>query len=122
VIALAREYFEESARAGQTGDTKRLRSLSTTDCPCVRFIQGIEEAYEEGRLDGFGYADVHVKRVDMTTGIKVATVYADTPRHRFVPNSGPAQSIPDRLDQQYILSFQYVGETLKIISVERVVS
>jgi len=120
VIALAREYFEESARAGQTGDTKRLRMLSTSDCPCLRFVRGIEEAHEAGRVEGFDYSSVQIKRVDVSTGIKVATVYADTPSYRFIPDSGAEQVFPARTDQQYIVSVQYMGHSLVIISVERV--
>jgi len=121
VIALAREYFEESARASQTGDTKRLRSLSTADCPCLDYVQAVEDAYQDGRMEGFTYTDIHVKNADVGTGIKIATVVADTPAFRFVPDSGPPQEFPGGLDQPYIVSFQYKDESLIIIDVKRVV-
>jgi len=116
-----KNYFEESARAAQTGDTEGLRSLSTNDCPCLDYVRGVEEAYELGTIKGFDYASIQVKRVDVSTGIKVATTYTDTPSYRFVPRSGAPRTFPAELDQQHIVSFQYQGGSLIIIDVKRVI-
>ncbi len=59
VIALARDYLAESTKAMNTGDTRRLRSLATADCPCNRFPQHYEQVWKTGRVTAPGYYQIH---------------------------------------------------------------
>ena len=48
IAALARDYFVERNRAIRTGDTARVRSLSTGDCQCNAFAANVERVWRAG--------------------------------------------------------------------------
>ncbi|MEP6696192.1 MAG: DUF6318 family protein [Pseudonocardiales bacterium] len=55
VVALAREYYLERNHAIETGDTARLRSLSTPDCECLKTVANIESQWQKGRIEAPNY-------------------------------------------------------------------
>jgi hypothetical protein len=49
-IATAKLYYAESNRAINTGDTSRLRAMSTRDCPCLAIVNNIDEVWKDGSI------------------------------------------------------------------------
>lgn len=59
ITALSRDYFAESNRALNTGDTRRFRSLFVPACSsCVKFAEYVEKHWKAGRIEAPGYWQV----------------------------------------------------------------
>jgi hypothetical protein len=50
ILALAKDYYTERSRALESGDTARLTSLSTADCPCLAYARAVEAAWAKGSV------------------------------------------------------------------------
>jgi len=49
VEAAVRAYYAELSRAAQTNDTSKLRTMTTTGCPCYRPVRVIDKNESKGR-------------------------------------------------------------------------
>jgi len=50
IIQLISRYYLECNRAMSTGDTKTLRSLSISECPCLTFPEYVERRWRSGKI------------------------------------------------------------------------
>ena len=97
IKALAWDYFEERNRALNTGDTARLRAMSTPDCNCLAFAKYVEDKWKNGRIEAPGYYNLQevtypTARTPTTGFANIvytlgAEVHIDASGHR---NSAPA--------------------------------
>jgi hypothetical protein len=67
VEAAVRAYFDAANIALSTGDTKRLRELTTSDCTCLRFASSLENLHGQGGTSRG--ASWHLKRIKVAFGV-----------------------------------------------------
>lgn len=68
ITALSKDYFAEANKALNTGDTRKLRSLSTTTCRCLASAEYVEKQWKTGSLRAPGYF-----RVSQVSGATVSS-------------------------------------------------
>ncbi len=123
IVALAREYYLERNQAIRTGSTTRLRTLSTSECPCNAFADGIDADWRKGRVDSptfYTIVDVTFSILENANTGRVTVVYRKN-RYAVIAPSGkvlvnvPAE--PSPLTSGVRLS--RVGATWKVSDVVR---
>lgn len=77
ITQLISRYYLECNRAMSTGDTKTLRSLSTSECPCLTFPEYVERRWRSGKIvapDYYRSLTIEVTDDGSGDGLGVATV------------------------------------------------
>jgi len=99
IAALARAYFLESNQAIRTGSTARLRALTTPNCPCDAFADGIDADWRKGRVDSpafYTIVDVRAPMLDNANEGHVTVFYRKN-RYRVLDRSGKVLvDVPDQ--------------------------
>ena len=118
IAALARGYYEESNRAIRTGDTARLRLMSTGNCECLAFATNLERVWKNGKvISPIYYRISGVARPTVTSATAgFATVLYSLNKAVYLDRAGKVtQTFPaDKRPQSASLDFVKINGVWKV--------
>jgi hypothetical protein len=123
IIALTKDYYAESNRAANTGDTRRLRSMSTPGCSCLAAIDFIDHQWKSGRISAPGYyqlSEVSFPKVTSPTTAFATAVYTTRREVDYNAAGQPVRTTPaNPKTQTATLDFIKIGGAWKVADLVR---